>query len=339
MIWFLTASASSWSRSISSRSAVRARVGSIRLAEPVGQVLQVVHLAEQVHLLLAAEERVLVEVGQVGGKSLGGLGPARRLAVGRRRHRAEDHGAGGRVVEARVGHVFELDARDPPRPHLVDDAVDARAGPAELAGQHLDRDPPAVEPVDLPLGLLVEGPGGGGKMARSGWTPVVRLERGPDRLGRAPHLPRDPPRDLDQAGLLAPSAIRRARRTISSRSASLNCRNRVPRSTCARCAATNRDRLDSRNPTLVRPSMMNRRATSPCRRQRVTVRTETLNRRLTASTVSTGSVPCSAFCSTVAERSSTNSRRSCRTSSPSSTRAGAPSGRKPVIRKQRYSYG
>ena len=30
MIWFLTASASSWSRSISSRSAVRARVGSIR---------------------------------------------------------------------------------------------------------------------------------------------------------------------------------------------------------------------------------------------------------------------------------------------------------------------
>ena len=30
---------------------------------------------------------------------------------------------------------------------------------------------------------------------------IVLLERRPDRLGRAAHLPRDPPRDLDQAGL------------------------------------------------------------------------------------------------------------------------------------------
>ena len=45
-------------------------------------------------------------------------------------------------------------------------------------------------------------------------------------------------------------AMRRARRTISSRSSSVNCRNLVPRSTWSRCSATNRETLDSRNPTL-----------------------------------------------------------------------------------------
>ena len=78
--------------------------------------------------------------------------------------------------------------------------------------------------------------------------------------------------------------------------------------------------------------MMNRRATNPCRRHRVTVRVDTLKRRLTALTVRTGSAACSAFCPTVADRSSTNMRRSCRISPPSSTRSGAPSGRNPVIR-------
>ena len=87
MIWFLTASASSCSRSIS------VEVGGLGpgrvepLAELVRLVLQVVHLAEQVRLLLAVQQRDFVEAGQVGGQTLGGLGPARGLAVGRLGHR------------------------------------------------------------------------------------------------------------------------------------------------------------------------------------------------------------------------------------------------------------
>ena len=101
MIWFLTARASSWSRSTSSRSEVRALVGLDRVAELAGQEPEVVHLPEQVAFLLAGQERDLVEAGQVGGQPLGGLGPPRGLAVERLGHRAEDLVAGGGVVEAR----------------------------------------------------------------------------------------------------------------------------------------------------------------------------------------------------------------------------------------------
>ena len=100
-----------------------------------------------------------------------------------------------------MGHVFQLDAQDPQRPNLVDHAVDARPGPAELAGQHLDRDPPAVEPIDLSLGLVVQGARRQRENRAIGMHAIVLLERRPDGLRRAPQLPRNPPRDLDQAGL------------------------------------------------------------------------------------------------------------------------------------------
>ena len=67
MIWFLTASASSWSRSISSRSDVLARLGSTFWRSSMRLVLEIVHLAEQVHFLLAVQERHLVQTGQVRG--------------------------------------------------------------------------------------------------------------------------------------------------------------------------------------------------------------------------------------------------------------------------------
>ena len=199
MIWFLTARASSWSRSISSRSVVLARVGSSLSRSLVGEELQVVHLAEQVGLLLAGQQGDLVEARQVRRQPLGGLGLARGPAVERRGHRAEDLGPDGRVVEGRVRHELELGGEQPAGAHLVDDAVDARPGAAELAGQDLDRDAAAEELVDLDLGVVVERAGRGREDGPVGVVAVVGLEGRADGLGGAFHLAGDPPRDLDQA--------------------------------------------------------------------------------------------------------------------------------------------
>ena len=168
-------------------------------------------------------------------------------------------------------------------------------------------------PVDLGLGVVVQR-----RQPRPGKSPD-RGDRGRrlSSVSRTVSVERDILRAILRAISTRPacpgrtSAMRRARRIISSRSASVSCRNREPRSTCPRWAVTNRCKLDSRNPTLVRPPITNRRATNPCRRHRVTVRGDTLYRRLTSSTVKTGSSTCSTACRAVAERSSTNSRRSC----------------------------
>ena len=203
MIWFLTARASSWSRS------TLVEVGGLgpgrldRIAELAGQEPEIIHLPEQVAFLLAGQQRDLVEAGQVRGEPFGGLGPAGGLAVGRFGHRAEDLVAGGRVFEAGVGYVLQLDLLDSQCPHLVEDPVDARPGPVELRGEVLGRDPPAVvvQPVDLRLGGLVEGVRAGREDRAVGVLEVVGLERHPDGFGRAVHFLGDPPGDLDQAGL------------------------------------------------------------------------------------------------------------------------------------------
>ena len=157
--------------------------------------------------------------------------------------------------------------------------------------------PRRIEPVDLRLGVRRRGARGRREDRAIGMLAIVGFECRPDRFGGTLHLPCDPPRDFDQAAPDPTGASRRARRMISSRSVVGRVAGTASRDRPARDASsTNRFRLDSRKPTLVRPSIMNRRATSPCRRQRVTVRVETLNRRLTASTVSTGSATCSAFC-------------------------------------------
>ena len=180
MIWFLTDSASSWSRSISSRSEVRARLGSTLSRQLVGLELQVVHLAEQVHLLGPVEQWDLVQAGQVRGQPLGGLGPPGRLAVGRLGRRRHDLRGVRLVMEARVVNEFQLGAQDAPGPHLVKDAIDARARPAILSGQDLGGHAHAEPPVDLGLGVVVERRHGGWEDRPVGILVVVGLQRQSD---------------------------------------------------------------------------------------------------------------------------------------------------------------
>ena len=160
-------------------------------------------------------------------------------------------------------------------------------------GQDLGRDPAAVEPIDLPLGLLVE------RGRRRGEDRPVRDARGrrsstscePFRWS-VPFFVRSSARSRPgRPGRSAPSDGRGGRSRPAPRRSVVGTES--PDRPDRGGSSTNRVRLDSRNPTLVRPSMTNRRATNPCRRHRVTVRVDTLKRRLTASTVRTGSAACS----------------------------------------------
>ena len=58
-----------------------------------------------------------------------------------------------------------------------------------------------VEPIDPGLGVLVERRGGRPEDRSVGVVLVIALQGHPDRLGRTPQLPADPPGDLDQATL------------------------------------------------------------------------------------------------------------------------------------------
>ena len=86
--------------------------GSIGIAKLVGLVFQVVHLPEQVRFLLAGQQRDLVQGWP--GRAAAPWGPwscrgALPSAGGGSGARIAATGDG--VVEARVGHAFELDAR------------------------------------------------------------------------------------------------------------------------------------------------------------------------------------------------------------------------------------
>jgi hypothetical protein len=94
-----------------------------RFAKLRGAEFQIVHLAKQVRLLLATEQRAAcVEVGKVRGHVVG-----RRLEVGDRArpvgHRAKDCGGGG-CLEARVMDILELLIKDAHRPFPVDHPID-----------------------------------------------------------------------------------------------------------------------------------------------------------------------------------------------------------------------
>ena len=96
----------------------------------------------------------------------------------------------------------------------------------------------------------------------------------------------------------------------------------MPRRTRSEFRSTKRSTELSRKPTRLRPSITNRRLTSPSRRQREIVFVETLNRLASSSTVSTRSPAASAGTLAASERSSTNSRRSCLASRPVSFTSG-----------------
>ena len=111
------------------------RAGSTRIdaaPESFGQVLQVVHLAEQVCLLLASEERSTPDTGQVGRHACRGLRPACALAMGRLGHRREDLVASTRVAEAGMGDVLDLGLEDAMRTDRVGVSINTRARPLRL---------------------------------------------------------------------------------------------------------------------------------------------------------------------------------------------------------------
>ena len=182
----------------------RLRLARVELAaQRVRLELEVVHLAEEVGLLLPREQRHLVEARQVGGQALRRLRPARGLAVGRLGERGDDLGLVGPVFEARVRHELELRLQETIRPNLVDDPVDARPGPAEALGQDVDGDPPPIELVHLGLGVLVQGAGGRREDRPVRVLAVVGLEGHANRLRATFHLSGDPLGDLRQAALSA----------------------------------------------------------------------------------------------------------------------------------------
>ena len=85
------------------------------------------------------------------------------------------------------------------RPHLVDDAVHAVAGPSELLGEGVHGDSPPVRVKNQLLGRGVERAGHAGEHGLARVGPVVVLERVPDRLGRAAQAAGDAAADFRQA--------------------------------------------------------------------------------------------------------------------------------------------
>ena len=157
IIWFLTARASSCSRSIWSRSGGFGRAGIELRADQLALIFQIIHLAEQVHLLFAVQQ----EEPRTGwpGKEANPWAPWAVVAPCRRPARALVRGsaaASSGIGEAGVVDEFELGLEKPPGPHLIDDTVDARARSAVLSGQDLGRNAHAKAPVDLCLGFVVE---------------------------------------------------------------------------------------------------------------------------------------------------------------------------------------
>ncbi len=125
---------------------------------------------------------------------------------------------------------------------------------------------------------------------------------------------------------------RRARSIMSRRSSSVSWLNLSPRRTRSALCATNQSTLLCKNPTRFRlPSNKNRRLTSPNSRHREIVFVETLNILLSSSTVWTGSPASSTFTLAESETSSTNRRRSCANSLPSTATPAAVFGRYSVI--------
>ena len=102
----------------------RLRLGGVDLVpQPDGQELQVVHLPEEVLLVLAGEQRHLVEARQVRRQPLGRLRASGGLAIGGDRIGAEELLDDAVLVEGRVVDVFQLGLQDLPRPHFIDDAI------------------------------------------------------------------------------------------------------------------------------------------------------------------------------------------------------------------------
>ena len=95
---------------------------------PLGQRLQVVHLAEQVRLLLARQEGDFTEAVQLRTRALGGRGPSCELGRWRSGHLGEDRVAGAGVVEAGVSNVLD------PRRQRAADARPAGQAPAVRQG-------------------------------------------------------------------------------------------------------------------------------------------------------------------------------------------------------------
>ena len=159
-----------------------------------GLVLQVVHLAEQVGLLLAREQRHLVQPGQVRRKAAGrpAVGPG--LPFRRRAQEGAVLCLGPHGGEIGTGDEVQRQTKHPLRAHLAKDLQDPLLGAPELPGQVVHRFAPLVQLVDLALGFGVQRAAVIWEHRRFRVLPVVLAEQGANRfhaplgrLGQSPH--------------------------------------------------------------------------------------------------------------------------------------------------------
>ena len=173
---------------------VATRPGRIQLgAKPGGLVLQVVHPAEQMGLLVPSQQRHLVQAGQIRRQSTGE--PRffrRRVRLGNRAKHPILRFLRTHPDESAVGHVIERQLHDPPGTHFGDDPVDAGPGAAKSLREQLDRFAVPVLLINLPFRFLLQRPVAIGKDRRVGMLVVELFQRVADGLRAAAGLLGEP---------------------------------------------------------------------------------------------------------------------------------------------------
>ena len=162
-------------------------------------MLEEVHLPEQVLLLRLAQERHLVERGQLGRHVF--RRPQRGLGVGesgRVRHRPEDLRLLRRVVEGGVVDVVGQLLGQLFGPDFADHSVHRSPSPVKSFREGVHGNPPPVGVEDQLLDGPVEGTGHAGEDGRSWMGAVEVLDRVADRLGRPSQSAGESAADLGQ---------------------------------------------------------------------------------------------------------------------------------------------
>ncbi len=169
------------------------------VAQQRRSVLQVVHLAEQMLLLVLAEQRQFIERSQFGADVLRSLhGLALDFVLFRVRHRRQDHGRVGRVLEGIVRNVFERQTKEPLCAHLVNDAIDRRTGAVIAFGKHFHGNPLLVRGINHIFGTFVERAGYVREHRLFGMFLVKIPDRIPDCFRGSPQSLGDVTTDLGQ---------------------------------------------------------------------------------------------------------------------------------------------
>ncbi len=162
-------------------------------------VLEVVHLAELVLLLVLGQERVFVAGRQFRRHVLGGVhGMALGLIRLDVRHGREEDRIPRRVVELGAGDVVEGLLQQAPGPHLVDHAVHRGPRALELSGECVHGNPPTERVIDDLLGFRVERTGQVRKQGLVGVLAVEVLDGVADGLHGAAEPLGDAPADLGE---------------------------------------------------------------------------------------------------------------------------------------------